>query len=229
MTAMQLATLLLAAATGLLLAHGIAWKAVQRAKANPASFRLRPWVLMGIVGLIFLVLLGGLLHGKQLDAADAGINALFGTYRSEPLVTAFLWVTALGANPATTAVAATATAFLWSARRLIPVGALWVTFLGAQATTWTIKFLTGRVRPEFLEGISANSPSFPSGHATSAMAVYGFLAYLVARQEATPRRSFEVLFWAAVLIVFIGFSRIFLSLHCARRRRTSSQAAPGKS
>ena len=49
------------------------------------------------------------------------------------------------------------------------------------------------------------SPSFVSGHATTAMAVWGTLAVLV-------RRTW---FWilAAFLIFFIGFSRLYLGVH----------------
>jgi len=179
-------------------------------------------IAMGVAVLSFLALLGFLLvDGRLLDgrlaAADAGINAVFGRYRAEPGLTAFLWVTAFGANPAIVAVAATASAFLWSARRLRSVAALWLTLLGAQATSWTIKFLIGRARPTFLDLITADSPSFPSGHATSAMAVYGLLAWLVTRPEPGGRPSVKMLRTllgaTLVLIALVGFSRIFLSLH----------------
>jgi len=177
-------------------------------------------IAMGVAVLSFLALLGFLLvDGRLLDgrlaAADAGINAVFGRYRAEPGLTAFLWVTAFGANPAIVAVAATASAFLWSARRLRSVAALWLTLLGAQATSWTIKFLIGRARPTFLDLITADSPSFPSGHATSAMAVYGLLAWLVTRpgSRSPGKVPAAVMGATLVLIALIGFSRIFLSLH----------------
>ncbi len=173
----------------------------------------RSRIFLSVTAVAFLALLGGLLLDGRLAAADAAINAFLGPYRAEPLLTAFLWVTALGASPAVTAAAVTASALLWSERRLRPVAALWVAFLGAEATSWTVKFLVGRARPEFLAIASAHSPAFPSVHSTSAMAVYGFLAWLVARRRSAPRLSRAVLVAAAGLIVLIGFSRIFLSLH----------------
>ena len=45
------------------------------------------------------------------------------------------------------------------------------------------------------------------------MAVYGFLAYAIARVLPLPRDRFEVAFWTFVLILFVGFSWIFLSVH----------------
>jgi undecaprenyl-diphosphatase len=47
------------------------------------------------------------------------------------------------------------------------------------------------------------------------MAVYGFLAYLTARELSELRQRFEVVYWAVVMIMVIGFSRIFLSVHYA--------------
>ncbi|MEQ8692902.1 MAG: phosphatase PAP2 family protein [Pseudomonadales bacterium] len=63
--------------------------------------------------------------------------------------------------------------------------------------------------------VSAFTPSFPSGHATGAIAVYGFIAYIVARGFTTTRQRFEVAYWTAVLVCFIGFSRMLLGLHYA--------------
>jgi len=47
------------------------------------------------------------------------------------------------------------------------------------------------------------------------MAVYGFLAYLIARELSGLRKRFEVVYWSIVLIMIIGFSRIFLPVHFA--------------
>ena len=45
------------------------------------------------------------------------------------------------------------------------------------------------------------------------MAVYGFIAYIVARNLMTTQQRFEVIYWTAVLISLIGFSRMLLGLH----------------
>jgi len=167
--------------------------------------------------LYFLALLGGvfedLLMNEGLVAVDAEINGFFGPYRTTTSLAIFIWVTALGAGPAITAVAVTASGFLWCARRQQFVIPLWFVLLGAEATSFAGKYLVGRTRPEFLAVASAFSPSFPSGHATASMAVYGFLAYAIARDLSRARERFEVVFWTAVLILLIGFSRMFLSLH----------------
>lgn len=191
--------------------------AVLRARLSPRPFTGLPLTLMVAAALYLLALLGGLVEDllmkEGIVALDSSINAFFGPYRAKPLLVAFVWVTALGAGPAITAVTVTATGFLWAARRPQVIIALWIALLGAEATSWAGKYLVGRARPEFLSVASAVSPSFPSGHATASMAVYGFLAYAIARHLPRLRERFEVVFWTAVLILLIGFSRIFLSLH----------------
>jgi len=73
--------------------------------------------------------------------------------------------------------------------------------------------LVGRHRPAIELDVTVVTSSFPSGHATAAVAVYGFLAYAIARVLPNARERFEVAYWTAVLILFVGFSRIFLGVH----------------
>lgn len=187
------------------------------ARLRPHAFTGLPLTLMIAAALYLAALFGGLIEDllmkEGLIRFDAEINAFFEPYRAKPLLDAFLWITGLGSSPAVVAAAVIATGFLWADRRVSLIGPLWITLLGAEATTWAGKFLIGRARPQFLDVASALSPSFPSGHATASMAVYGFLAYAIARDAPNLRARFEVAFWTMILIVLIGFSRIFLSVH----------------
>jgi len=92
---------------------------------------------------------------------------------------------------------------------------LWVTQLGAQATNYLGKLALDRGRPELVTGITAATPSFPSGHAAAAMAVYGFVAYVLARERFGLRERFEIAYWSAALIAAVGLSRMYLSVHYA--------------
>ena len=193
--------------------------AVLARRLSPHRLSGLPLTLISAAALYVLGLFGGLiedlLQQEGLVGLDETINTFFGPYRIAPLVEAFLWLTAFGSSPAIVAVAVVVSGFLWSYGRSFLLAPLWIAVLGSQATTWAGKFLMGRERPQFIETASAVAPSFPSGHATAAMAVYGFLAYALARELPTSRARFELLFWTAVLIAAIGFSRIFLSLHYA--------------
>ena len=87
-----------------------------------------------------------------------------------------------------------------------------VTLLGSQVFTQLGKLAFHRARPEFPVYVES-SYSFPSGHATVAMALYGFFAYLLIHQTASWKAKVNF-FFATVLIVFIiGFSRLYLGVH----------------
>ena len=187
------------------------------ARLKPTRFTGLPLSLLVAGALYLAALLGGLtedvIEAGAVLRSDQAVNGFFEPWRGGPLIPVFLWITALGAGPALTAVATVATGFLWAGRRPVYILPLWAAFLGAQATTWSGKYLVGRHRPDFIKAVSEVSPSFPSGHATASLALYGFLAYALVRDEPYCRERFEVAFWTAALIAVIGFSRVFLSLH----------------
>ncbi|HYD99223.1 MAG TPA: phosphatase PAP2 family protein [Alphaproteobacteria bacterium] len=187
------------------------------ARLHGGRFTGLPLTLMVVAAAYILSLLGGLvdaLHEAEgIARIDQAVNDWFAPWRLTPLVEGFVWLTTLGTGAALAGVAVTATGFLWADRRPGFILPLWVTLIGALSTTWAGKFAIGRPRPEFIEAVTAASPSFPSAHSTGAMAVLGFCAYAMARDLPPGRGRFEVGFWAAVLIALIGFSRIFLSVH----------------
>jgi len=187
------------------------------ARLSAREFIGLPLTLIVCAAIYIAALFGGLIdelfEAEGLAHVDRVANALLDPVRGEPGFRIFLWITELGAAPTFVAVGLVSTAFLLIERRLNYVPALWITLLGAQATTWIGKFVIDRTRPEFLEIARAYSPSFPSGHSTAAMAVYGFLAYIVVRRVGSQRVCFEVIYWTGVLIALIGFSRIYLHVH----------------
>lgn len=190
---------------------------VVQARLDPHVFAGLPMTLMAAAAVYVVALLGGLvedvLEEEAIVRIDNAVNGALARYRIEPLVRVFVWITALGAGPGLAAAALIATGFLWAHHRAGFILPLWVTFVGSQATTYIGKYALARVRPEFVLEVTAQTPSFPSGHATGAMAVYGFLAYAIARDLPRLRDRFEVGYWTGILILLVGFSRMFLSVH----------------
>jgi undecaprenyl-diphosphatase len=76
-----------------------------------------------------------------------------------------------------------------------------------------LKSMFERTRPIHEHGVvMADGWSFPSGHASGAMLVYGLLAYILVRH--TPRAYHVPIAAAAtLLIVVVGFSRVILQVH----------------
>lgn len=166
--------------------------------------------LAGLAGLL-AVLIWLVQSGGWLVTLDGVLNAGLSGIRTRPMLAAGAWISQIGTGAAGAILCVVASGLFWTDGRRRYVLALWVTYLGAQTTTWSLKFITKRVRPHFLEGITAASPSFPSAHATVSMAVYGFLALAIA--EAAGQGKPAVWTLATLLILAICFSRMLLSLH----------------
>lgn len=101
---------------------------------------------------------------------------------------------------------------LWRGRRLLVV--TWVAAIaGNGLLTRLLKWIFGRDRPLHDHGIAlAQGWSFPSGHASGAMAVYGMLGYLLIR--ATPRLwHLPITLTAAAVVLTVGYSRVVLQVH----------------
>jgi membrane-associated phospholipid phosphatase len=76
------------------------------------------------------------------------------------------------------------------------------------------KAFVHRARPPaiYRVGYNFSGGSFPSGHSTSAIAVWGMLAFLLALRTS-PRTRKGLFVGAVVLIVAIGASRIYIGAH----------------
>jgi undecaprenyl-diphosphatase len=77
---------------------------------------------------------------------------------------------------------------------------------------YVLKVLFGRARPALWDRIiHVGHHSFPSGHAMVSMVIYGFISYILAEQFPQWRKQISAL--SAVLILAIGFSRLYLGVH----------------
>jgi membrane-associated phospholipid phosphatase len=166
-----------------------------------------------VLFVVFLTIL--ILRPDDLVALDRLANEWVAPYRTAWVLAGFLWLTTLGTGAALFGMAVTATGFLWAHRQAPLILPLWVTFLGAQASVWTLKYVVNRARPDFLvEFATAASPSFPSAHATGSVATLGFIAYAIGC--GLPARKAErsgIALCAAGAIAAIGLSRVVLSVH----------------
>lgn len=123
-------------------------------------------------------------------------------------------VTLIGNFPVLLAVTVAAAALLWRRRRIAELQLLLLAFVGAEVITLGLKLGFRRERPFFPDPLSSEGTySFPSGHACVSLAVYGTLGYILARRAATRRAQIAVLAGAAILVLLIGFSRLYLGVH----------------
>jgi undecaprenyl-diphosphatase len=90
-----------------------------------------------------------------------------------------------------------------------------VAVLGGEGLNLLLKDLFARPRPHFEHPLVAEtSHSFPSGQAMESLVAYGMLAYLLAVLILRGRAKRAVAVGgASVLVILIGFSRLYLGAH----------------
>jgi membrane-associated phospholipid phosphatase len=128
------------------------------------------------------------------------------------LDTVMLNVTRLG-NPTTVVFIALITlAVLWGRRYYQEAKIFLLNGLGGAILSYGLKLVFSKSRPQLWNSpISETSYSYPSGHALGSMVLYGFLAYLLA--TAYPKYAKVFYCIAAILIILIGLSRLYLGVH----------------
>jgi len=86
---------------------------------------------------------------------------------------------------------------------------------GAAAVTAVVKVLVERSRPDLVEPLvrMPDSMSFPSGHATVAVAFYLVLGILAAGWVRRGETRVLFLLIGLVVALLLGFSRLYLGVH----------------
>lgn len=85
---------------------------------------------------------------------------------------------------------------------------------GVWFLNFTLKELYRRDRPTVRHLVEAGGYSFPSGHSMSSAAVYGMIGYLLWRAFRIKwKHAWTILCLTALLVLSIGWSRIYLGVH----------------
>ena len=172
--------------------------------------------LLGGVFCYVVLLLAGAVEGfvtaDPIASVDVRAEHLSAALRTPEGITFFTGVTFLGDKVIAGMVIVLVSALLVVWRRRDYILPLLVTFGGAAITTTLGKHFFDRPRPS-LAVYAEHSQSFPSGHATTAMSLYGFIAYILIRHAHTWKQKVTLFFAAAILIGMIGLSRLYLGVH----------------
>jgi undecaprenyl-diphosphatase len=108
---------------------------------------------------------------------------------------------------------AVALAACWMAGERKRALGLAMVMAGATLLDNGLKLAFHRVRPEVFFGVLPDTFSFPSGHALFALCFYGALATVVASRLGSTLLRLALWVAAALLILGIGLSRIYLGVH----------------
>jgi membrane-associated phospholipid phosphatase len=133
---------------------------------------------------------------------------------TEPLTDVFRAITRLGNFITLFAVTLVAVVIFWRRRERIDAAFVALAALGAQVLSTGMKLGFRRDRPFFPDPLATESTfSFPSGHALVSLAVYGSIALVLARRLTSRIQRALLLGATALLVIAIGFSRLYLGVH----------------
>jgi undecaprenyl-diphosphatase len=173
----------------------------------------RAW-FVAVAAALGFGLLTALVAAGITQPFDERVLAWAAGHRTPRLDRVMLEATMLGASILLYAVVAVAILFLWLMRQRGPLLLLLFAGGGGPLVNNALKHAIARARPEVVEHLAdVFSPSFPSGHAMNSIVVYGIIAFVVGRFDRAP--WLRTLSWsiAALLVVVIGATRVYLGVH----------------
>ena len=170
--------------------------------------------LVFVIGTNLFVELSEEVQGETIDGFDNSVTDYVTSLRTPALNQFFQFVTDLGdvyAYLIVTTIVALFFFFKLRNKKFI-LQLIGVIILSALANL-ALKEAFDRARPTIDHLVVVKTLSYPSGHAMSAMAYYGFLIYLLFHIKMNKwLRIFLTLLFSA-LIFFIGLSRVYLGVH----------------
>lgn len=151
-----------------------------------------------------------------LEAWDLGGSYAMNLLHHDWLTHVFHFITALGNSDVLLLVTTLSVLFFIFIDRWRTACCLLATVLLGYGIEQSVKPWVNRPRPE-LSWVEpqdkTKSPSFPSGHALLGMAVYGGLALSLAAALEDRRVKGLVVAAGGVLVLLVGFSRMYLGVH----------------
>lgn len=167
---------------------------------------------VSFLGLLFILLtLCAWQFPEILRAIDIPLAHALASLQTLTSIQLFLVITALAGTLGTFLIAAGAFYFLRNHFRYVQF--LFYVLLGSTLSANLVKVLIARIRPEPLLWFDPLLTfSFPSGHATSAMALFGSIAFISSRLARGYTRIL-VCTVSLSLVGLIGLSRLMLGAH----------------
>ena len=165
---------------------------------------------------LFMALMVGILIGGPLVRFDRSTADTLHTYASgaSDLTNSLHIVGILGSLEALALVSLLVAVVLLVQRCWSSLAAWLVAVLGGEALNLLLKDLFARPRPHFERPLLVEtSYSFPSGQAMESLVVYGMLAYFAVLTFSGRGKRAGSVGGAAVLVILIGFSRVYLGAH----------------
>ena len=170
--------------------------------------------IIAVIGINLFIELTDLVKGESIAKFDNNIFDFVSSLRSDTVTSYFRFFTKIGDVKGYLIIVALSIILTivffkkWKYTiQIIIVLAL------ASVSNLILKRVFERSRPDIEQLVIAESLSYPSGHAMSAMAFYGFLIFLISRFKWNIVPKIALILLLIIVILSIGISRIYLGVH----------------
>lgn len=180
-----------------------------------------PYILTVTIALVIVIIgtnlfieLTDTLESETLSEWDAAVTEYVLSYRNPVLTKYFMFVTDVGDLYGYLIVLSIffgVSFFVFKHWKYVLQTTLVLAL--ASVSNVILKRFIDRARPSIEHLVSVETLSYPSGHAMSAMAFYGFLIYLFTQFKMNNLLKFASITVLAILLISIGISRIYLGVH----------------
>jgi undecaprenyl-diphosphatase len=189
-----------------------------QARLSPAEFLGLDLTIGAIILIGAIWIFGGIAEdvvtGDPLTVVDREIAVWLHLHATPALTEAMKFLSLLGSWPVVTGICLFMALYFVRKRSRYRLLALMLTIPVGMLLNGMLKYAFHRSRPAWDDPIlMIGSFGFPSGHAMSATLLYGFLAAFGVRKVQAWRWRVLAVLAAGLLIVLIGFSRLYLGVH----------------
>lgn len=171
-------------------------------------------VIIVIGGINIFVELTAKVKNEVMGNFDEQVTAFILSFRNPSLTKFFVFVTEVGdvKGYLVILVISAVLSFLVF-KKWKYVTQITLVLILATLSNMMLKRFIDRARPEIEHLVSVKTLSYPSGHAMSSIAFYGFLLYLVYKFKMNKFLKLILMTLLTFLILSIGISRIYLGVH----------------
>ncbi|PIC77407.1 phosphatase PAP2 family protein [Sporosarcina sp. P19] len=177
------------------------------------SLRLLAVWIICILFTGFFAYIARSIHLQTISSFDEPIIDFVQSAESPGLTSIMKLFTTIGSTTSVVLLAIlTLGVLLWKKHRAQAV-LFAIVLAGTGILNQVLKFIFKRERPDFNRLIDIGGYSFPSGHTMMAFSLYTILAYILWRNVKNTGGQVVIIILAAMMIVMIAVSRIYLGVH----------------
>jgi undecaprenyl-diphosphatase len=149
-----------------------------------------------------------------LTIVDVRFSAWLHVHLTRSMTQSMFVITRIHSSPGVIVMTLAVSAYLWIKRVRVWVLTLMLAVFGGMLLNFLLKDVFVRPRPHFDDPLlTLTTYSFPSGHTMMATVFYGTLCALIVSRIVFWRWRVLAIVAAGVMILLVGFSRIYLGAH----------------